>query len=112
MKPPNTMAQPIDHLIAKHVMGLTVPDFPGQDPKSLWDDRSIWLMMHGQYPYSTDISAAWTVVEKMIEKGCDFELYKGDPGGFDCHFTGTGLVHGKTAPQAICIAALKALEIG
>ena len=55
---------------------------------------------------STNIAAAWEVVQQMLENAYDFELYWAGPGrGFDCHFTGTGLVRGLTAPLAICRAA-------
>lgn len=65
-------------------------------------------------PYSTNIGAAWLVVEKMRERG--FEMYlesdHGMPGRFYCSFhdsDGCKSGMGDSAPEAICLAALSAL---
>jgi len=68
--------------------------------------------------YSTDISAAWEVVEKL---GVDsFHLSQHTTTPWECSFsTGVDQLHerfvysraeGKTAPEAICNAALKTLK--
>lgn len=63
--------------------------------------------------YSTDIKAAWEVVEKLgygwnIDKGNDteheFVVYFSNP-------EGQWKAVGDTAPHAICLAALKAIEV-
>lgn len=69
-------------------------------------------------PYSTDIAAAWEVVEKMIGLGFTYEISFNVR--WDCQFfldgrTGNGQddKHGagnsETAPHAIALAALAAL---
>lgn len=75
--------------------------------------------------YSSDISAAWEVVEKMfsddwkidIEGSELFELASGyKNGGFDVKFSCKCQARGRfkesadTLPEAICLAALKAYE--
>lgn len=65
-------------------------------------------------PYSTDIAAAWQVVERFSAKWIDI-VYRPDAGWW---VTIDGRGHGnaggaieKTLPLAICLAALKALGI-
>lgn len=64
-------------------------------------------------PYSTEISAAWEVVEKFPA----MQLFKYANGlGWDCYWhaeSGPLNVHAQaeTAPLAICLAALKALGV-
>jgi hypothetical protein len=67
--------------------------------------------------YSTDIAAAWQVVEKMkalewrteiaqtIQSGVDVTVIKWEGGEFGGEFAEWG----ETAPHAICLAALKAI---
>ena len=59
--------------------------------------------------YSTDDIATLEIVDTMIAKGKEFELYH-DSEGWSCHFTGTGLVYEETRGMAVCRAALLALE--
>lgn len=79
----------IDALVAEHVMGL----------KEVRGYTSIPC-------YSTDISAAWDVVEKL---GCYVEYWP----GYGASMKSSGrdspdfLGKAKTAPLAICLAALK-----
>ena len=63
-------------------------------------------------PFSTDIAAAWEVVEKMSEQWPQYQLAKIEDGwsvmwGFDGY--GWQEATGKTAPEAICKAALLAV---
>lgn len=68
--------------------------------------------------YSTDLGAAWQVVEKMRADGWEFSLSdtsEGDTKPFDMVFylPGVEVVENEvaaTAPLSICLAALKALE--
>lgn len=71
--------------------------------------------------FSTEISAAWNVVEKMYEKlGYHFCLssYNGNKYWtaqfnkfeLDVETHGIGSIDAPTAPHAICLAALKAIE--
>lgn len=74
---------------------------------------------HGQpgleniHEYSTDISAAWEVVEKTndtfsLENKHEWECDRFD--GFKACFGGACAI-AETAPHAICLAALKAVEV-
>lgn len=56
--------------------------------------------------YSTDISAAWEVAEKLQKKR-PFVLCS-SMGGYMCNFDLEALAHAPTAPLAICRAALLA----
>lgn len=65
--------------------------------------------------YSSDIAAAWSIVEKMQELGWTFaiELFE-DNGNYSAYFKNTQnrdryVGNADTAPLAICLAALKAL---
>ena len=66
--------------------------------------------------YSTDIGAAWSVVEKMEENGFFFHLDTGCHAGNVCTFfiapNMDDICEGvaDTAPMAICLAALEALR--
>lgn len=67
--------------------------------------------------YSTDIAAAWDVVEKINTKKCFIELKSTFPTWFAGIFKGFGhnyeiieCANEKTAPLAICRAALKAVS--
>lgn len=66
--------------------------------------------------YSTDIAAAWEVVEKLAENGKLLELYAGGgPKGASWTATffdgSSGNEYADTAPHAICLAALKAVGV-
>jgi hypothetical protein len=101
----------MDMLIAVQVMGWVLTDVSAYSPTgSAWarnvhgDDD--WL----EY-YSTDIAAAWKLVEKLCnETGCDVvRVCKRDPEIFaewSCNFGRGFEAFGNTAPLAICRAAL------
>ena len=57
--------------------------------------------------FSTDIAAAWQVVQKMGES-CDQATIEVCGGEWMCEFDGVG-DQAHTAPLAICLAALKAV---
>jgi hypothetical protein len=80
----------MDILVSEKVMH----DIPGQAMISL---------------YSTDIAAAWEVVEKMIEADGFFQMYYASTGEWLVDLdTEENLIGEKTAPLAICRAALLA----
>ena len=58
----------LDALVAKHVIGL---DCYGVELYR----HDEFCALHNPPRYSTDIAAAWEVVEKMGTKGFTFELY-------------------------------------
>jgi hypothetical protein len=59
--------------------------------------------------YSTDIAAAWLVVEALLARGI-YVCVEYASGRWNC-WAGTVNVHAETAPLAICLAALKATEV-
>jgi hypothetical protein len=111
----------LDALIAEKVMGCD-PD--GDQCRCKDRDHSDLLQDDGHSPtlkeYSTDISAAWEVVEKLgdyfdihRQEGCESEVTFArrcndvdDFPGDDLWVTG----YAETVPHAICLAALKAVD--
>ncbi len=100
----------LDALIAEKVMGLAVEKFMINPPKPTgWvklkldtNSKSFELPK-----YSTDISAAWEVVEKFVPLSLDHT-----DGNWRCGIAKEGEVYhagAESAPHAICIAALKAV---
>lgn len=108
----------LDALMAEKVMGWTDVNLNGSGIPPHFKH----LTSHELYPnYSTDIAAAWEVVEKLTssegikleihpsncfkeyEVGITFEDKDGDAMG-PFYFLE------KTAPHAICLAALKAVD--
>ena len=106
----------LDLLIAEKVMGLTV--MPGsEEGKTVGDYIGPLYFSNNRWKpldhYSTDISAAWEVVEKMKE---DYmvRLQTNILGDWECYFTApmeSETIHyagiSKSAPHAICLAALR-----
>lgn len=95
----------LDALIAEKVMGIE-PHIIGIE------NMMIYL------PYSTDISAAWEVVEKMIsirpekEPNAEFALVQRSKEwlcGYELYESWYCSASALTAPHAICLAALKAV---
>lgn len=88
-------------------------------------DRYFSTSWDGPNSYSTDIAAAWEVVEKFIKDGKHINIayyqklgpnIDGPP--YEAHWTVTGIyawdlekAQAETAPHAICLAALKAVGI-
>ena len=64
--------------------------------------------------YSTDIAAAWEVMEKLLWWWGDVDLRSNSP-KWECGWEGDGGIWdhatADTAPEAICRAALKAREV-
>lgn len=107
----------LDALVAEKVMGLDVRAsdcdgddgcdgyFPGRSPE------------HGGPPaYSTDIAAAWEVVEKLHDRGAVLRLDAGPGGSTLAAFEivghpGSCGSSGTTAPLAIVLAALLAVGV-
>lgn len=114
----------LDHLIARRVFGWKSWTFtnPSRVPG---DSFQYDALVPPEYDggmdtavpaYSTDIAAAWTVLERI---GLTFELISLNPGWFDSsgrylvRFIKSevdDLVFGNTAPHAICLAALQLLK--
>jgi hypothetical protein len=108
----------LDALIAEKVMGYS-------DVKVGFIDGINWdkgfppgkKIAHAISHYSTDISAAWEVVDKLLDKW-SFDLSSISGKYFRVILTGGGneshlkrlVVETETATHAICLAALKAME--
>lgn len=122
----------LDALIAEKVMGLSLAHMPdARDSKSgvivseisdsdvyFWDGRERdWSPIPN---YSTDVAAAWEVVEKFKSKKIEFALIRDVSiwqasfqwnDSFPYHWDCIEWVDGETAPHAICLAALKAVGV-
>ncbi len=87
----------LNAVVAEEVMGNTVVDDAtfGQMERMVAEGGSIWGPVE---PYSEKMAAAETVVNVMIERGCEDAIYWADFG--EGRFT---------EPEAICKAALLAL---
>lgn len=105
----------LDALIAEKVMGRPTERYAGAVVFSV-DPNSI----QGVYPldyivphYSTDIAAAWEVVEKVYDWNFRLERFEGlSKDYYGAQFFLNGEWHygeADTAPLAICLAALKAV---
>lgn len=128
---PPAPGRELDALVAEKVMGLrvkrnritglmTVDPDSGNTERGLHPVASIVPPLHR---YSTDISAAWEVVEKIVSLTCD-ESFHLDSLGFDGEewrcilwqindeksWSLRVVGEAATAPEAICLAALKAVE--
>ena len=132
-----TPGRELDALVAEKVMGLTheAPVCNGYSCLEEMHDSGCSVgMANFHYPahYSTDISAAWQVVEKMRGASkigkipCDLVVWVGSANAkwfceiFDLSPTGyvgydgpliEAKCEGITAPHAICLAALKAVGV-
>ncbi len=118
----------LDALVAEKVMGLEVSWWslhPHPDPDEwhevlLPDDKGDMPTRQvggpgGRTvsPYSTSIAAAWEVVEKFVSHGCAAWVEGDGHTGYRAGCTsqrGRFEAEGETAPHAICLAALKAVE--
>jgi len=127
----------LDALVAEKVMGWHDP----QDPEwngwkdcglLIWQDSMIrprdkppvnskagWMaygVVDRVPAFSTDIAAAWEVVEKLHQRFPTIHLSLGAPNQrWYCSFFGTvddkgSALEADTAPLAICLAALKAVS--
>ncbi len=105
----------LDALVAERVMGYTVRRGPGANydgmllPWEVWDrDGKSW----NPIKYSADIAAAWQVIEKLADRDPMIAIwgYEDGTAGWFCDFEGIK-DHARTAPHAICLAALKAVGV-
>lgn len=103
----------LDALIAEKVMGW-VKTLRLPNAHDTWDDPAglckSWVEM---FTPSTDISAAWQVVEKLRLSQFDVHLCTATVfGDWKCGFWkgSAGTVSASTAPLAICLASLRAVE--
>jgi hypothetical protein len=119
----------LDELVIRHIMNIPIVesvDLFGQEPfpAAWWVEDEGWYiaderdedgLIYMPFNPSEDISAAWEVAEKMSEEWPQFSIARVDTGwcvmwGFDGY--GWPEATGKTAPEAICKAALMAVMDG
>lgn len=90
------LSQSVNDLIARHVMG--------------WKSSPVRMTSN----FAGDISEAWRVVDKMHVLGWRVTLMSGYDFKWNAQFSTDakmGLAVEATAPEAICRAALRALEV-
>ena len=108
----------MDALVAERVMGWRHPDTSGHNAdQMLPPDWVAWNDIRSVPPFSTDIAAAWQVLEKFlphVRVECHKDSDYTDGTGWHADIwadSGHGCSEGaSTAPVAICRAALKAVE--
>ena len=123
-----TPGRELDALVAERVMGWKIAEhYPyggshGGIPNANGTLRGVYIR---SVPfYSTDIAAAWGVVEHIFSEGLggvavdryNVEMIHPDYGVWVCcivmrkDLQPSISINGDTAPHAICLAALKAVE--
>lgn len=112
-----TAGRELDALVAEKVMGWKRY---GRRNSGTWTAPGGFNASAGSWPtYSTDIAAAWEVVEAMQKKAWVTEVsadcfVDGRPAGFTAHCwyddDSRHYATADTAPLAICRAALQAME--
>lgn len=109
----------LDELVAEKVMRMYLDFRSGKWIEPPCDSTSpITGILKRIPPYSIDIAAAWEIVSKMEDLEFDFQI-SNDQIGWLAIFTrkhadgGTTAYKGsgETAPHAICLAALKAVDL-
>lgn len=118
----------LDALIAEKVMGLVLEQKCTQCDGTGYVDQDRCHICHYSlghpgvkkiFPkeYSTDIAAAWEVVEKILSTGIDFTLEAGPNKTTKERYYGVSIndvdpqYSEISAPHAICLAALKAVGV-
>jgi hypothetical protein len=109
----------MDALVAEKVMGFVVMRHRDVDGQHIEHGPDEWMRgPDGEAPryaymvpvdhYSTDIAAAWEVVEKLKPDDWAFRVEVLDDGDWWASFSATAESWAGTVPLAICRAALKA----
>lgn len=109
----------LDALVAEKVMGYTIERFTFRCD-GMSEETMIWLQAENKYnqvSFSTDISAAWEVVEKMKQNewSVTIQAYGNEPNEVTEYEVTFGFLNEKpaaavkSAPEAICKAALIAV---
>jgi hypothetical protein len=100
----------LDALVAERVFGWTECDPDARPFGAVFEEPGYGRASNGDRrfipTYSTDIDAAWQVVERVGERCCDFTLERAGS-AWHADFR-MGVATATTAPLAICLAALDA----
>jgi hypothetical protein len=104
----------LDALVAEKVMGLPQPYLSPFNGEWVIKHEEKWKPIERLQNYSTDISAAWEVVEKFesykLSKLPDGDVRIKYGGQYQCFINANkNCGYGSTAPEAICKAALLAV---
>jgi len=103
----------LDALVAEKVMGW-IKRPKGAGTAHLWISSDKQAFHESELPaYSTDIAAAWQVVEKLTRRDDKLFFTLETPisgSAWECWFSGEW-AEGETASHAICLAALKAVGV-
>lgn len=108
----------LDALVAEKMMGLEIANYTGETHEGIRVIRvnNPSKVVLAPKPYSTDIAAAWEVVEKMAsvanEWTFEFRYTNVAVRVTDNNLNGISVLEVQdTAPHAICLAALKAVGV-
>jgi len=105
----------IDRLVAEKVMGWI--------PQREIQDRILYVLQDGTHVAlgwnpTANISDAWQVVEELIDRGYDFNLWRSEQREYNAEFQiqkedGFVVSYGESdhAPTAICFASLEAVGV-
>lgn len=104
----------LDARVAVDVMGWPSPSEPGLDQKEY--EKRRYALTLSVPNYSTDIAAAWPVLSRIqaLEPGTVIEMKSYSPEHFGIRIIGRNIIYeeSRTAPHAICLAALRAVGAG
>lgn len=95
--------RPLDRLIAEKIM-----EYPSHEKHH--EDLLCFCKYHDAKRYSTEIAAAWELVEKL-DLFSFTTLSKNERGWLITWNDESYMVYGDTASHAICLAAIKAIGI-
>lgn len=106
----------LDVLVAEMVIGRKIIPYktaPWRDPILYIDERAPGGILRFLPNYSTDITDAWEVVEKVGQNFVRLYIENGKWNAWirNSHENSTAMESAETAPLAICLAALKAVEV-
>lgn len=109
-----------DALVAEKVMGFTVTDWPTGKSFPVTSAIAAGVLSERQESriphYTTQIAAAWEVVEKLRREKMLVTVVSDEDGGWnaemwDYNNRQSGEVFAESAPEAICLAALRACGV-
>ena len=110
----------MDALVAEQVMGWKKGNYKEEWAEGSREYFDVWIMPEGEWPkyrrkvpmFSRLISAAWFVVEKVGKDGeglFDLMQHRNNWEAVVSVPTGSFRANAPTAPEVICLAALKAM---
>jgi hypothetical protein len=106
----NKSSRELDALVAEKVMGIRIEKYI-RPPFG----KKVTLIEGGMYEdfypsYSTDIAAAWTIIEKLQDRQIRISN-KALQGDYWWVYIDNECAQGSTLPEAICLSALKVVGV-